>query len=465
MRPAPEWNGSGDAFRALPSVDELLREPALTAGAWPRPLAVEAVRAALAAARAEIARGEPAPGRPALIERVLGDLRRRSRRSLRPVINATGVILHTNLGRAPISEAAARAMTEISLGYSNLEFDLASGERGSRQSHLRELLREVTGAEDGFVVNNNAGAVLLVLSALASGREVIVSRGQAVEIGGGFRIPDVMRQSGATLVEVGTTNRTYISDYEAAVTPRTALLLRVHPSNFRLEGFVHQVGLDELVELGRRLGIPVMDDLGSGALIDPRSFGLGAEPLVQESVRAGAAVVCFSGDKLLGGPQAGIIVGKRELIEVIRRHPLARAVRIDKASIAGLEVTLRHYQRGEALEAIPVWRMIACPVDRLIERARTIEAAIGSPRVQAAPMRAAVGGGSLPGQTLPSHGVVVQPGPAGSGDPAVILARRLREHDPPIIGRIEHDALWLDLRTVEPDRDAELVAALRDLIC
>src|SRR5579875_2018293 len=453
MRPAPERNGSGDAFRSLPSVDELLREPALTAGAWPRPLAVEAVRAALAAARAEIARGEPAPDRPALIERVLGDLRRRSRRSLRPLINATGVILHTNLGRAPISEAAARAMTEISLGYSNLEFDLASGERGSRQSHLRELLREVT------------GAVLLALSALASGREVIVSRGQAVEIGGGFRIPDVMRQSGATLVEVGTTNRTYVSDYEAAVTPRTALLLRVHPSNFRLEGFVHQVGLDELVELGRRLGIPVMDDLGSGALIDPRSFGLGAEPLVQESVRAGAAVVCFSGDKLLGGPQAGIIVGKRELIEVIRRHPLARAVRIDKASIAGLEVTLRHYQRGEALEAIPVWRMIACPVDRLIERARTIEAAIGSPRVQAAPMRAAVGGGSLPGQTLPSHGVVVQPGPAGSGDPAVILARRLREHDPPIIGRIEHDALWLDLRTVEPDRDAELVAALRDLIC
>lgn len=450
-------------LRALPSVDRLLREPSLTGGQWPRSIVVEAAREVLAGARQEIIGGGSPPDVQYLVAATVRILQNRMSSSLRPVVNATGVILHTNLGRAPVSEAAGQAMLTASTRYSNLEFDLDSGERGSRHAHLRALLCEVTGAEDGLAVNNNAGAVLLCLSALASGREVIVSRGQSVEIGGGFRIPDVMRQSGADLVEVGTTNRTYVADYESAITPRTALLLRVHPSNFRIDGFVHTVGIAELADIARKAGIGVMDDVGSGALLDPRSFGLRDEPLVQDSVRAGATVVCFSGDKLLGGPQAGIVVGKKEAIERVRRHPLARALRIDKASLAGLDATLRHYQRGEATSEIPVWRMIARSSEELERRARAIEGALRSPRIRAAAMRATVGGGSLPQETLPSWGVVV----STSDDPsqsAGCLARCLRSRARPIVGRVEHDAVWLDLRTVEPDDDAEILVALRSAL-
>lgn len=440
-------------WRRLPSVDRLLQDPALSESEWPRALLVDAVRAVVAAARADLAAGAEPPTRAALIDAALARLRRQATPSLRVVINATGVVLHTNLGRAPISDAAAKAMAEVSAGYSNLEFDLDSGERGSRHTHVRSLLRELTGAEDGLAVNNNAGAVLLALSALASGREIIISRGQAVEIGGGFRIPDVMRQSGGDLVEVGTTNRTYLADYERAITPRTALLLRVHPSNFRVDGFVHSVGIDELADLGQRAGVAVMDDVGSGALLNPRTFGLGDEPLIQDSVRAGATVVCFSGDKLLGGPQAGIIVGKSEAVERIRRHPLARALRIDKACLAALEATLRHYQRGEAVSEIPIWRAIARSTEELEQRASALASAIASPRVQPVTMRSTVGGGSLPQETLPSWGLAIAPADSPGAQSVATLAERLRRNTTPIVARVERDTVLLDLRTVEPADD------------
>lgn len=452
------------AFRALPSVDRLLRSPVLSDTRWPRGLLVEAARLTLATARDEIGRGQPPPDALALAEDVLARLQQWSTPSLRPVINATGVILHTNLGRAPVSEAAGQAMRRIATAYSNLELDLDSGERGSRHGHVSALLRGVTGAEDGVAVNNNAGALLLALSALANGRDVIVSRGQAVEIGGGFRIPDVLRQSGAELVEVGTTNRTYLSDYESAITSRTAVLLRVHPSNFRVDGFVHSVGVGELAELANRAGIQVIDDVGSGALLDPHRFGLGDEPLVQDSVRVGASAVCFSGDKLLGGPQAGLIVGKRATIERIRRHPLARAVRIDKASLAGLEATLRHYQRDEATTEIPIWRMIARATEEVERRAKDIERSLASPCVTAVSTRATVGGGSLPQETLASWAVTVGAATSDTAQSASALARRLRNRARPIVGRVEQDRLFLDLRTVEPEDDPTLLVALRSII-
>jgi L-seryl-tRNA(Ser) seleniumtransferase len=454
------------AYRALPSVDRLLSAPELADADLPRALLVEAAREALVAAREAIAAGQGAPAATDLASEVRRRVTERLAPSLRTVVNATGVILHTNLGRAPVSAETAAAMAAVAASYSNLEFDLASGERGSRHAHLRALLREVTGSEEGLAVNNNAGALLLALTALASGREVIVSRGQAVEIGGGFRIPDVMRQSRARLVEVGTTNRTYAEDYERAITPETALLLRVHASNFRLEGFVHSVSVAELVEVARARGVAVLDDVGSGALLDPGAFGLDrrgeGEPLVQDSVKAGAAVVCFSGDKLLGGPQAGLLVGQAEAIERIRRHPLARALRIDKASLAGLEATLRHYQKGEATSAIPLWRMLAEPVETLERRAQSLVASIGSPRVEAVATRATVGGGSLPQDTLSSSGLRVAAGP--TGQPVDALARRLREWPTAVVGRVEQDALILDLRTVNPADDAILASALRAVL-
>ncbi len=423
-----------------------------------------AAREAIAAARQKIGADSDVP----IAETILADARQRLARALRPslrsVVNATGVILHTNLGRAPVSDESAAAMAAAARGYSNLEFDLETGERGSRTSHLQNLLREVTGAEDGIAVNNNAGALLLSLTALARGREVIVSRGQAVEIGGGFRIPDVMEQSGARLVEVGTTNRTYVADYERAVTTNTALLLRVHSSNFRIEGFVHSVEIRELVDLGRQRGVDVLDDTGSGALLDPRQFGLGAEPLVGDSVRAGATVVCFSGDKLLGGPQAGVIVGTSAALATIRRHPLARALRLDKASIAGLEVTLRHYQRGEATTAIPIWRMIAEPADRLELRCRQIAEGAGSPRVTVVATRSPIGGGSLPLETLPSWALRLAPAPGPDGSGANTLAQQLRRRPVPIVGRVDQGGVLLDLRTVAPVDEPQLLAAIRSVL-
>jgi len=447
--------------RDLPSVDRLIQAARTTGDeAAPHTLLLAAARAELAAARTQLRDGALATDDllATLAERVRVRVADALRPSLRPVLNASGVIIQTNLGRAPLSASALAAMARVGGGYSNLEYDLERGGRGGRGVHLEGLLTRLTGAEAALAVNNNAAAVYLALLALASGREVIVSRGQAVEIGGGFRIPDVLRQSGATLVEVGTTNRTYAHDYAAAITERTALLLRVHSSNFRLVGFVHETPLDDLAAVGRAHGVPVLDDLGSGTLLPTAPYGLAPEPTVQASVASGADLVTFSGDKLLGGPQAGLIVGRRDLVEQLRRHPLARALRVDKTTIAGLEATLRAYLSGTALDELPVWRMISAPLAGLQARAEALAAQLRAAGLAAevAPCRSAVGGGSLPGETLPSVGVALEPGPAG----ADALAARLRAGSPAVVARITEGRLLLDLRTIFVEDDELLLRQL-----
>jgi len=445
-------------FRALPSVDRLLADERLRPlGEGERPVVTQLVRQALETARAAVAQGGPAPTEDQLVESVLGLADAVFRPSLRPLVNATGIIIHTNLGRAPLSEEAAAAMAAVSAGYSNLEFDLDAGVRGSRFAHLESVLRQLTGADAAMAVNNNASAVLLALSSLACDREVIVSRGQAVEIGGGFRIPDVMRQSGARLVEVGTTNRTYLRDYEAAVSPDTVAVLRVHASNFRIVGFTETPQIHDLARLAHEHGVLLLDDLGSGCLLDTSRFGLAPEPTVQESLAAGSDLTMFSADKLLGGPQAGIIVGRRDLVERLRRHPLARAARMDKASIAALVATLVHYLRGEALDKLPVWRMLSAPLNDIQRRARRWARAIGEP-AKVVDGRSMVGGGSLPEESLPTKLVAI---PSAEGGYVTDLARRLRQGDPPVVARIEQDALLLDPRTVQPGEDSTVVQAVK----
>lgn len=373
-------------------------------------------------------------------------------------MNATGVIIHTNLGRAPLSAEAINAMTVAAAGYSDLEYDLDRGERGSRMAAVEDLLKRVTGAEAAFVVNNTAGAALLALSALASGKGALISRGQLVEIGGGFRVPDVMEQSGAKLIEVGTTNRTHRRDYEMAlVTKEVAAIVRAHSSNFRAVGFTTEVPLTELVELANWKNIPLIDDLGSGALLDTAEYGLAHEPTAQESVAAGAHVICFSGDKLLGGPQAGIIVGKAQYVELLKKHPLARALRMDKLDLAALSATLVHYLKGEATQKIPVWRMISLPLSEI-----ELQAQLFAQQLQAVGFTAevidgqsTVGGGSLPGETLPTKLVALT-----VNKPDDFLTR-LRHGDPPVVARIENDRVVFDLRTVV-DQSA-LLEALRQL--
>jgi L-seryl-tRNA(Ser) seleniumtransferase len=444
-------------LRKLPSVDRLLQshELAELEAQHGHQVVVEAARAALDDARQAILAGATAPAPHELVATVAAHVTQAITPTLRPVINATGVIIHTNLGRAPLSRATMEAMTAVGRGYSNLEYDLDAGQRGSRYGHAEALLTRLTGAEAALVVNNNAAAVLLMLSALARDREVIISRGQLVEIGGGFRIPDVMRQSGARLVEVGTTNRTYIEDYAAAITEESAALMRVHFSNFRQVGFTHETTLEELVALAREHGLLVLDDLGSGSLLDTAEFGLAHEPMPQESIAAGTDLVSFSGDKLLGGPQAGVIVGRRELIARLRRFPLTRALRVDKTTLAGLQATLLHYLKGEATTEVPVWRMIATPVEELERRARTWERELaGRVKVEVVEGASTVGGGSLPGETLPTRLLALRvPSPDD-------LARRLRACDPPVVARIEDGALVLDPRTVLPEQDEELLRVL-----
>ncbi len=447
-------------LRKLPSVDKLLQEDAVAGlvEQYGRELTLDALRAALDDARQAILGGEPAPEAEPLIATVARRVMANVRPSLYPVINATGVIIHTNLGRAPLSERARRAMAQVSIGYSNLEYDMAAGARGSRYVHAAELLHRLTGAEDALVVNNNASAVLLTLTALAKDRDVLISRSQLVEIGGGFRIPDVMRQSGARLVEVGTTNRTYVRDYADVLHPiNTALLLRVHHSNFSITGFVHEPMLAELVALGDEYAVPVMDDLGSGTLLETEPYGLAHEPTIQESIAAGVSVVTASGDKLLGGPQAGLIMGKADLIAKLRHHPLARAVRVDKTTLAGLQATLLAYLEGKAIQEIPVWRMIATPVEVLARRARKWQRALkeAGARISLIPAESTVGGGSLPGQTLPTRALALE---VPSSD---ALAARLRAANPPIVARIEDDRLLLDPRTVLPEQDTTLIEVVR----
>lgn len=445
-------------FRSLPSVDKLLSDERLKQleEAYSHTLILDLSRQFLDKSRLSITRGYPAPSFDELVESICASVQSLVQSSLLPVINATGVILHTNLGRAPLSQEAIAAMEPISRGYTNLELDLESGKRGSRHVHIESLLCQLTGAEAALVVNNNASAVLLVLTALAKRKEVIVSRGQAVEIGGGFRIPDVMRQSGAKLVEVGTTNCTYLSDYEQSITHRTAALLRVHSSNFQVIGYTEVVALEELVQLGERYNLPVLDDLGSGCLLDTAKFGLNPEPTVQDSIGAGVGLASLSGDKLLGGPQAGIIVGKKYLIDKVKKHPLARAVRIDKVRLAGLTVTLLHYLKEEAEQKIPIWRMISTPLEEIEKRAQKWNQHLGS-LAMVIGGESVVGGGSLPGSTLPTILVAIN----GKGRIKIPeLAAKLRTQQPPVIGRIEGDSLVLDPRTVFPEEDEVLLQLL-----
>jgi L-seryl-tRNA(Ser) seleniumtransferase len=425
------------ALRALPAVDVLAAQVDA-----PRPLAVAAARAVLDARRGELLAGDGAAGED-LVGRAQAWAAERAQPRLRRVLNATGVIVHTNLGRAPLSVAAREAVEAVAAGYSNLEWDVASGARGSRHDHVAGLVRELTGAEDAIAVNNCAGATLLAAAAL--GGDIAVSRGQLVEIGGGFRIPDVIAQAGARLVEVGTTNRTRRSDYEAAIAAGAGAILRAHPSNFRQLGFVQEVEIEELCELG----VPVIDDVGSGVLAEELAV-LAEEPAVRRSVAAGAALVCFSGDKLLGGPQAGILAGRAETVAAARAHPLARALRLDKLGLAALEATLRLYLDPErALREIPVLAMLAAGPSVLAARAERLAAAIGD-SAEVVESVAKVGGGALPLLELPGPVVAL------AGD-AETLAARLRAAEPPVAGRIERDRLLLDPRTLADD-EVDLVA-------
>jgi L-seryl-tRNA(Ser) seleniumtransferase len=425
-------------LRDLPSVDELLRDERLAAE--PHELALATARTVLDRAREEIKAGAD-PG--SIIETVLAELARTRQPSLRRVVNATGVLVHTNLGRAPLAEAALARVTEVGAGYSNLEYDLERGERGSRQEHLAERLQLLTGAEAALVVNNNAAAVLLALAALAEGREVIVSRGELIEIGDGFRIPDVLVRSGARLVEVGTTNRTRAADYERALGPETALLLRVHQSNFRVLGFTERPELGDLAAIAQRSGLPLVDDLGSGA------FGrIGDEPTPAESLRAGADLVCFSGDKLLGGPQAGVVVGRADLVERLRRHPLQRALRADKLTLAALEGTLALAHDPSTRDEVPVLRMLHEPADAVRRRAERLAELVGGEVEETV---ARVGGGALPLAELPSFACAVEE----------TLAEPLRRGALPVIAVVRDGRTLLDCRTLTDAEVDEVASAVR----
>lgn len=448
-----------ELLRQLPSVENVLQTVDATrlVAVYGRPATLEAIRSTLAQAREAIGTGKQSgPTRAELLAAAEAQLRAVTAPTLRPVINATGVIIHTNLGRSLLSAAAERAIAQAARSYDTLEYDLETGKRGSRSTHVQELLARVTGAEAATVVNNNAAAVLLTLTAMAHGHEVIISRGQLVEIGGGFRIPAVMEQSGAELVEVGTTNRTHLRDYEAAITERTAAIMVAHHSNFRIIGFTTEPKLVELSAMAHERGLLLLHDLGSGTLLETADYGLEHEPTVGESLAAGVDITCFSGDKLLGGPQAGIIIGRKELVKRIQRHPLARAVRPDKLCLAGLSATLLHYLKDEAIHEIPTWRMITTSPDDLKQSARRWARRLTRAGIPARtiPSESAIGGGSLPGATLPSWLVAI-PHPRPDA-----LAAQLRAAETPIIGRIENDQFLLDPRTVLPEQEESLLQSV-----
>jgi L-seryl-tRNA(Ser) seleniumtransferase len=444
-------------LRRLPAVDSLLQTPAAQAlcETFGRPLTLDALRQAIAEQRSSPQTNANFADPQALLQAAQALLQTWCQPTLLPVINASGVVLHTNLGRAPLSAAALLAIQQTASTYCNLEFDLNTGRRGQREQHVETLLTQLTGAEAALVVNNNAAAVLLTLSALARRRRVIIARGELIEIGGGFRIPDVMAQSGARLIEVGTTNRTHAQDYAEALQAPTALVLHAHSSNFRIIGFSSRPSLAEIAHLAQEHDVPLMADLGSGCLLDTSPFGLSHEPMVQEAIHQGADLVCFSGDKLLGGPQAGILVGKSALLAKIRKHPLARAVRADKLCLAGLEATLLHYRKHEAQTHIPIWRMIATPLATLQARAAAWQATLNWGEVR--PGRSTIGGGSLPEETLPTALL------------ALPLTRLnhwlawLHAYRPAIIARIQDDELVFDPRTVLPEQEEDLLCALSAL--
>jgi L-seryl-tRNA(Ser) seleniumtransferase len=451
-------------MRQIPSIEQLRQRPAMRAleSEFGRTALLDALRAAADALRLRVAAGEQPPDDAAgwIEGMVPARLAALTAPSLQPVINATGVILHTNLGRAPLARAAVERVAALG-GYTNIEYDIERGARGRRDVHAESLLCRLTGAAAAIVVNNNAAATLLALAAVAAGREVIVSRGELVEIGGGFRVPDVMAQSGAILREVGTTNRTRAADYAAAVSERTAALLRVHPSNFRIEGFAERPAVDELAVLGRRFNIPVIEDIGSGWVAPwPLPASLRDEPTPRTSLAAGVDLVLFSGDKLLGGPQAGIIAGRSDLITTIRRHPLMRAMRVDKMTYAALEATLQEYVTGRAADTVPAMRMLSADVEEIRRRAREIIDRLDrNVSGELADGVSAVGGGSAPGSTLPTVLIAATHGTASVSQ----LESLLRHSDPHVIGRIQDERVMLDLRTVLPEHDERLLGILNAL--
>lgn len=460
-------------LRQLPQVDDLLRHPELATAvaALPRALAAAVVRRVLADQR-HLINNTPPDTLPAeldetgLLQELRDSLAAAAKPALRRVINATGVIIHTNLGRSPLGEACLAQLLEVASRYNTLEYDLAKGARGSRQDHLEGLLKELTGADGVLVVNNNAAGVLLALNTLAKGKEVIISRGQLVEIGGSFRMPEIMAASGAILREVGTTNKTHLKDFEKAITSETALLLKVHPSNYRIMGFTHEVSLAEMVALARRYNLLVVEDLGSGCLVDLGKYGLEREPTVQETLKAGADLVLFSGDKLLGGPQAGLVLGNRDVVEALRNNPLTRALRPDKMTLTALEATLRLYlEEPQAVAGIPTLRMLTRPEAELDHQARVLGRKIrrhfGSRlHVEVVRSEGWAGGGSLPQTPLPSRALALFAASLSAQD----LEARLRRASTPVIGRVEHGVVLLDLRALMPGDQEVLMTILEEVL-
>jgi len=445
------------SLRNLPSVEQLLQSADYLIDEYGRPLTLDALRLTLDEIRARFKQDPESalPSTDLILSQAESHLSSWTASTLHPVINATGVILHTNLGRAPFSSATIKAMNEVASSYSNLEYDLSKGKRGSRLIHAESVLQKLTGAEAALVVNNNASALLLVLSALANRKRVVIARSQLVEIGGGFRVPDVMKQSGAKLAEVGTTNKVKLADYENELSD-AALVMRAHRSNFKIVGFTEEPELKDIVDAAHKSNVTVVDDLGSGALIDTAKYGLAHEPTVQESLEAGADIVCFSGDKLLGGPQAGIIIGKKALLDKVKKHPLARAVRADKTCLAGITATLTHYLKDEAEQEIPIVRMMSLTPEQVKVRAEAWRDTLGQGEVVES--ESTVGGGSLPEESMSTFvlALIIK-------SPDKFL-KKLREANPPIIARVESDRVLLDPRTVSKEQDEKILSTLRSLL-
>ena len=445
-------------LQTIPSIEKILQTSKAQSlmTVYGRPLTMDALRKTLEEVRGDLELNPTAevPDNESILSTTQSLLSNWIKPTLQPVINATGVILHTNLGRAPLSKATISAMDEISLGYSNLEFDLNTGKRGSRFSHVETILQKLTNAEAAIMVNNNASAVLLVLSVLSARKRVVIARSQLVEIGGGFRVPEVMKLSGAKLVEIGTTNKVRLSDYLEQLTG-AGLVMITHRSNFKMIGFTEEPELRDVVELAHKAGVCVVHDIGSGALLETKTFGLAHEPTVQESIQAGVDLICFSGDKLLGGPQAGIIIGKKDLIAKIKKHPLARAIRADKTCVAGMTATLMHYLKDEAVSEIPIWKMISMPLDEVRAKAENWMRELGTGVVSKS--EATVGGGSLPGESLPSYVLALD-----IKSPDKFL-KKLREQEPPIIARTEAHKILFDPRTILPEQDNLFLSILQHL--
>jgi len=449
-------------LRKLPSIEKILEATEISQeiDRYSRTLVTRAAQAVLSEARIQISKGDNCPEEDELLKRIKGCLIQEWPGFLSPVINATGIIIHTNLGRAPLSQKALESLSNLSGNFCDLEYDLLSGKRGARAREVEKLLCLLTGAESALVTNNNAAAVLLVLIVLAHNREVIVSRGELVQIGGGFRVPEIMQQGGVRLIEVGTTNQTSIKDYEKAISDETALLLKVHQSNFIIKGFTHSINVSELTALGNKYDLPVVYDLGSGAMLDTEDFMLAHEPTVQEALADGSDVICFSGDKLLGGPQAGIILGKKSYIDRLRQHPLMRVIRIDKMVAVALATTLKHYLQKEAVGEIPVWQMISASLEDIESRAGSVVKQLTKAGIKTSIIdgNSMVGGGSLPDQVLPTRLVAIDP-----PYPVVDFACRLRLATPPLLGRVEYERFLIDMRTVMPSLDDILVQVIKSV--